>query len=167
MGGSPRGLTEVQLDYVHCLSFIYQARYFTTQVYQVGQAWLPLDEWMLIIPNDFLFPLAHGNGFPAFTFPRVEVMLTVLQFSGSFFLPFLKLTVILFSTLHLFQTSWLIKGCWEWLCRGIWQLSWVHPIKVYEFMYVQVAYALSNLLLFHRAISSLHPLCLAFGTWNS
>lgn len=78
MGSSLRGLTEVQAGNVHCPSFICQVRHFITQVYQLGQAWLPLDEWMLIIPDDFLVPRVHGKGFPAFTFLRLEMMLTIL-----------------------------------------------------------------------------------------
>ena len=53
MGDHTKGLTELQVDAIHCSSLIHWASHFIVEV-QVGQAWLPLGEAMLTTPDDFL-----------------------------------------------------------------------------------------------------------------
>lgn len=60
---SVKGLPEVQVDNPHCPPLIYEASHFILEAYQVGQAWVPLGESMLIAPDDFLVLHVLLNGF--------------------------------------------------------------------------------------------------------
>lgn len=61
MGDIVKGLTEIQADNTLCLPLIQEVSHFTTDMSQVGQAWLPLDDAMLTTPNDFLIFILPGN----------------------------------------------------------------------------------------------------------
>ena len=54
MQDSVKGLTDVRVDNIHCSCLVYQASHLTAEVYQAGQAWVPLGEAMLTISDDFL-----------------------------------------------------------------------------------------------------------------
>lgn len=76
MGDSAVSFTEVHADNIHCCPLIYQANQFFREVYQVGQAWLPLIEAMLNTLDEFFVSNVPGNA--SIIFPGVEVRLTKL-----------------------------------------------------------------------------------------
>jgi len=65
MGDSVKGPTVVQVDNSHCSPLICQASHFIIEIYQVGQARLPIGEAMLTTstPDDLLVLNAPENGF--------------------------------------------------------------------------------------------------------
>lgn len=61
---SVKGLTEVKAENIQCFPLIYQTSHLITNIYQVGQAWLPIGEAM-ITTDDFPVLKVPGNGFQA------------------------------------------------------------------------------------------------------
>lgn len=63
MGDIVKGLTEVQVDNICSTFLICQVTHVIVELYQVGQAGLPLGEAMLTTSDYFLVPNVPRNGF--------------------------------------------------------------------------------------------------------
>lgn len=72
----------------HCSPLTHQTGQLILKVYQFGQMWLSLGEFMLTLPNDFTVPHVPRNSFQDYssiTFAGTEMKLTSLELPVSSF----------------------------------------------------------------------------------